>query len=117
MIRSARVAALCAALALFPVPASAQLACATLTIPEGASAVSVAGHSVDGPRCFDVTPGAGRGGVIEIVEGNGTLVIEGVTAFVRRHAFAAGPWTYYITVSPDPLGSAGGAFTLRVSLE
>ena len=96
--------------------ASAQLPCYDISIPDGASATLVRGHSADGPRCFEFIPGDGRSSTIAIVEGNGTLVIEGVAVDVRRHDFESGPWTYFITVTPEPIGSAGGLFTLQISL-
>lgn len=103
------------AVALLGAPAAAQLQCFDIAIPAGAAGAMVRGHSVDGPRCFEFTPGDGRAGTIQIVEGNGTLVIEGVTAHVKRHDFDPGPWTYYITITPEPIGSAGGPFALQIS--
>ena len=103
------------AVILVATSASAQLSCYDISIPDGASATLVRGHSADGPRCFEFIPGDGRSGTIAIVEGNGTLVIEGVAVDVKRHDFESGPWTYYITVTPEPIGSAGGPFTLQVS--
>jgi hypothetical protein len=102
-------------MALSAPPAAAQLACQDITIPDGAAGAVVRGHSGTGPRCFEFTPGDGRAGTIAIVEGNGTLVIEGVAVDVKRHNFDPGPWTYYITITPEPFGSAGGPFALQVS--
>lgn len=121
-MRSTRMASIVRSCALAAVAATApggaalaQLQCYDIVVPEGAGGALVRGHSVDGPRCFEFTPGDGRAGTIEIIEGNGTLVIEGVDVFVKRHDFEPGPWTYYITVSPEPLGGPGGPFALQVS--
>lgn len=96
-------------------PANAQLNCAILTMPSGAEAIAVQGHSVNGPRCFDFTPGDGKRGSIVIENGNGTLSIEGLANDVRRFEYAPGPWTYFISVVPDPIGGSGGPFEMRIT--
>lgn len=114
-LRAPAAIAVALLVAMSTLPAQAQLQCYDIAIPEGAGGALVRGHSVNGPRCFEFTPGEGRGGTIEIVEGNGTMVIEGVEVFVKRHDFEPGPYSYYITISPEPLGGAGGPFALQVT--
>lgn len=94
---------------------NAQTNCVDVAIPTGSSNVVMRGHSTAGPRCFEFTPGDGRAGVIEIVEGNATMSIEAVTVGVTRYQFSPGPWTYYIDVLPEPMGGAGGPFSIRFS--